>query len=108
VATLRRNGPHIRDQERLMDQQNATMPTIVDPLPQPAGDPLPQRDQHEHEHEHPTPAPTELPTEPKPPHPSPDPKEVTKEPRTPHPREPRPSHPARKGARERSNAKSAK
>jgi len=81
-----------------MKQPSATMPTVVDPMPQLPGDPLPQRDQHEHEHEHPTPAPNELPTEPRPPHPSPDPKEVTKEPRTPHPREPRPSHPERRGS----------
>ncbi len=88
-----------------MQRANATMPTVVDPVPQLPGDPLPQRDQHDHEHEHPTPTPNELPPEPRPPHPSPDPKEVTKEPRTPHPREPRPSHPERGSGEARSRAR---
>jgi hypothetical protein len=84
-----------------MDANDATMPKVVDPVPQMPGDPVPGRDQHEHEHEHPTPSPTEVPGEPRPPQPSPDPKEVTKEPRTPHPGEQRPSHPSRAGHRER-------
>lgn len=88
-----------------MQYANPAIPTVVDPVPQLPGDPLPQRDQHEHEHEHPTPTPNELPPEPRLPHPSPDPKEVTKEPRTPHPREPRPSHPERSGAGARSRGR---